>query len=110
MGEESKVRFVLDEEKQATNFIYRPPQETKADMTQAQHATLGVKFAQGVYFLDPWGFMLLGKNRWQRALFRFKHPIVYSKRGLLQFFRKIKRLFIKDRMELCRPLPEEPND
>jgi|SRR5277367_2279799 len=77
------------------NFLYVPPNNEES---QAQKATIGVKFAQGVYFLDAWGFMLKGKNRWQRTLFRLQHPIAYTKRGWWKLHRRIRSIFIKDRM------------
>ena len=93
MNEEPGVRFLLDDDNKAKGFIYRPPQYGGP---QAKKATMGVKFAQNVYFLDPWGFMLIGKTRWQRILFRLKHPIIYSKRTCMKLYRGIKSIFIKE--------------
>jgi len=63
MKEETGVRFLSDEKNQDANFVYRPPNDSEP---KVQNATLGVKFAQGVHFLDPWGFMLIGKSKWER--------------------------------------------
>jgi len=104
MNKETGVRFLLDEKNMAGAFVYRPINVGNPNNPEAQNATIGVKFAQGAHFLDPWGFMLIGKTKWQRAIFRLKHPIVYSKRGLRQLYRKIRRLFIKDRMIPCVPM------
>jgi hypothetical protein len=95
MTEETGKRFVLDDGGKTAIFVYRPPEDHKP---QFLPATLNVKFAQRMHFLDPWGFMLIGRTKWQRAIFRLKHPIVYSKRGLRQLWRKIKRVFVKPRM------------
>ena len=45
---------------------------------------------------------IIGGTKWSRLLFRLKHPIVYSKRGLRNVYRRIKRIFIKDRMVACK--------
>lgn len=92
MNEDNGVRCLFDSP-EAKNFIYRPPQ---CGELRAQNATIGVKFAQGVRILDPWH--ILGGTKWSRFKFRIKHPIVYSKRGLRNLYRRIKRIFIKDRM------------
>lgn len=99
MNEDNGVRCLFDSP-EAKNFIYRPPNNGEP---QAQKATLGVKFAQGVHFLDPWGFMLIGKSRWERIYFRLLHPIPYAKRGWFKLYRRIRSLFIKDRMVPCIP-------
>ena len=72
----------------------------------AQNATLGVKFSQNIRILDPW--YLIGGTKWTRFKFRLKHPIVYSKRGLRIAYRKVRSLFIKDRMIPCVPKKETP--
>lgn len=77
-------------------FIYRPPSYSGP---HAMNATLGVKFAQATRILDEWH--IFGGTRWTRTLFRLKHPIVYSKRGLRNIYRRIRRLFIKDKMIKC---------
>jgi hypothetical protein len=100
MTEENGVRFLLDEKNQDANFIYKPPNYSEP---KAQNATLGVKFAQGVHFLDPWGFMLIGKSRGERIWFRLLHPIPYAKRGWNRLYRRVRSLFIKDRMVPCIP-------
>ncbi len=76
-----------------TIFIYRPPGN---HAPETKNVTMGVKFAKGVHFLDPWGFMLIGKTRWQRVIFRLKNPIPYTKRGWKRFYYRVKRIFIKD--------------
>lgn len=101
MNEENGVRFLDGDKKQAANFVYRPPNVTNPHNPEAKFATLGVKFAQGVHFLDPWGFMLIGRNKWQRTIFRLKHPIAYTKRWWWGFSRKIKRLFVKEKIWKC---------
>ena len=98
MNEENGVRFLLGDKNEAAGFVYRPP---NAGPPIAQNATLGVKFAQGVRILDPW--YIMGGTKWSRFLFRLKHPIVYGKRGLRNIYRRIKRIFIKDRMVPCIP-------
>ena len=98
MNKDSGVRFILDDDKKACNFVYRPPGEPVCD---AQNATLGVKFAQSRRILDDW--YLIGGTRWSRALFRLKHPIVYSKRGLRNLYRRVKhKIFGDPPMILCR--------
>jgi hypothetical protein len=76
------------------NFIYRPSPESDPI---AKNATLGVRFAQRTVVLDPWYFALFGKNKWERTLFRLRHPIIYSKRGILSLYRRIKRIFVIER-------------
>lgn len=70
-------------------FIYKPPESVRPPI--AQNATLGVKFAMGRRILDDWH--LLGGTKWSRTLFRLRHPIIYSKRGLRNLYRRIKRFF-----------------
>lgn len=77
-------------------YIYRPP---KFDGPQAMNATLGVKFAQATRILDPW--FIFGGTKWSRSLFRLKHPIIYSKRAIRKIYRRMKRVFIKDKMFKC---------
>ena len=100
MKNEPSVRFLFDDG-YAQGFVYRPPNVGDIHTPLVQHATLGVKFAQGVRFLDPWGFALIGKTRSQRIIFRIQHPLVYAKRGLFKLYRRIRRLFIKDRIVPC---------
>ena len=78
---------------------YRPSNQSEP---KAINATLGVKFAQKIFILDPWGFALLFKTRWQRILFRLRHPIVYSKRGIIRLYRRIKSIFVKPKYYMCR--------
>lgn len=111
MTEDNGVRFLLDEKNQAANFVYRPPDVTNSNIPQDQNATRGVKFAQGVYFLDPWGFMLIGKTRWQRIVFRLQHPIAYTRRGWWKLYRKIKGIFIEEKVWKCNLVkPKEKNN
>ena len=100
MNEDNGVRCLFDTP-EANNFIYKPPNVTDSNIPKAQNATLGVKFAQGVHFLDPWGFKLWGMSRWQRTIFRMKHPVAYTKRWWWGFSRKIKRLFVKEQIWKC---------
>jgi len=72
-------------------FVYKPP---KGGPMIAQDATVGFKFAQGYHILDDW--YLLGGTKWTRTIFRLKHPIVYSKRGLRNLYRRIKRVLFGD--------------
>lgn len=70
--------MTLDDDGKACNFVYRPPDDYKQ---QALPATLSVKFAQSrVVLNDAW---IIGGTPWRRFKFRMKHPIVYSKRGIL---------------------------
>ncbi len=80
-------------------LVYRPP---KFNGSSSINATLGVKFAQATRILDPW--YILGGTRWSRTSFRLKHPWVYCKRGLRNLYRRIRRLFIKDKMIQCKKL------
>jgi hypothetical protein len=80
-------RWKMTEEIKINNLIYRPP---NIGEPKAQNATLGVKFPQGVYFLDHWGFMLIGKSRWKRICFRLLHPIPYSKRFWYRLYRRVR--------------------
>jgi hypothetical protein len=99
MKDEQGLRFLLDDDKKAANFIYRSPSPATL---KAQKATLAVKFAQNVYFLDPWGIMLIGRSRLGRILFKLRHPYAYSKRWLWKLKNRIRRIFIKDRPIQCR--------
>lgn len=74
-----------------SEFVYRP---SKVSPPIAQIATLGVKFSQEIRILDPW--YIVGGTKWTRSLYRLRHPIIYSKRGILGFYRRIKRIFIKE--------------
>jgi hypothetical protein len=96
MNEEKRVRFLFDDPKAAT-FVYRPP---NLDNQKALDCTIGVKFAQARLVLDDWD--LFGGTRWSRALFRLRHPIVYSKRGLRKLWIKFRRLFVKDVAIQCK--------
>lgn len=97
MTDENGVRFLLDDDNKAANFVYRPLNDGPPI---ALKATLGVKFAQRRLILDDW--YIFGGTKWSRMLFRLKHPIVYSKRGLYKLYRRIRRIFIKDRIVQCR--------
>lgn len=70
--------------------VYRPKEPV------AMKTDIYVKFAQNTHIIDPW--WLFGGTRWSRTLFRLKHPIVYSKRGLRNLYRSMRRLFIKDKL------------
>jgi len=100
MKEETGNQFLFDDG-YAQGFVYRPSNDGNAQIPLVQHATLGFKFATGVRFLDPWGFMLIGMTKRQRVLFRLRHPVVYTKRGLRKLYRTIKSLFIRDRVTPC---------
>ncbi len=94
MKDKASVRFLF-KDKKAANFVYRAPKGN----CEAQNATLGMKFAQKHVILDDaW---LFGGTPWTRFKFRMKHPIVYSKRGLKKIYRRIKRLFVKERTIQC---------
>lgn len=102
MKEGQPIRDLLDNP-ETDNFIYRPPSDYK------QHSlpgTLRVKFAQRRVILDDW--WLIGGTPWSRFKFRIKHPIVYSKRGLKNLWRRIKRIFVKPKM--IQPLSRHPHD
>lgn len=85
-------------EYRAVDFVYRPPSH---DGPKVLDACVGFKFAQGTRLLDYWGFQLKFLTRGERFIFRLKHPIVYSKRGLRKIYLRIRRLFISDRMIQC---------
>ena len=93
MSKDPGVRFILDDDKKACNFVYRPPGKPTCD---ARNATLGVKFAQSTHILDEW--WIIGGTRWSRFKFRLKHPLVYSKRGLRKIYYRIKRIFVKPKV------------
>src|SRR5271157_1234765 len=76
---------------------YHPPSNSPP---LAVNAGIGFKFSRGVRILDQW--WLIGGTKWSRTLFRLKHPIVYSKRGLRNLYRRIRRLFVKDKVMQCR--------
>jgi hypothetical protein len=80
-----------------SEFIYR---SSKSGPPIAQNATMGVKFSQKMVILDPW--YIMGGNKWTRTLFRLRHPIIYSKRGILSLYRRIKYIFIKPTPYMCR--------
>lgn len=79
------------------NFVYRPPNYPGPI---AKNATLGVKFSQTRVILDPWH--IIGGTKWSRLKFRLRHPIVYSKRGLRNLYRKIKEKFVKPKLRQYR--------
>lgn len=60
----------------------------------SQDATVGVKFSSCTRILDDW--YLFGGTKWSRSLFRLLHPIVYSKRGLRNLYRRIKSKIFGD--------------
>ena len=74
-------------------FIYKP---ANSPPPIAQDATMSVKFARRRVILDEW--YIFGGTKWSRFRFRLKHPIVYSKRGILGLYRRIKRIFVKPKM------------
>lgn len=92
MDEDIKVRFIIPE-KNGNAFIYRPPIDGEM---KVMDATIGVKFSQNRVILDDW--WLFGGTPWTRFKFRLKHPIVYSKRGVLGLYRRIKHIFVKPKM------------
>lgn len=99
MGQESYIARCGDcviSDKQSTSFIYQPQNQGEPI---AQNATVGVKFSNRQVILDRW--WLFGGTRWTRSLFRLKHPFVYSKRGLLNIWRRIKRVFVKEEITPC---------
>ena len=97
--DEKEVRFLFEnQDPHAASFVYRPP---KYDGPHVMDATLGVKFSQNVRILDD--LWLFGGTRLSRTIFRLRHPLVYSKRGLRNLYRRIKRIFVKNPpMVLCR--------
>lgn len=99
INERNSVRFLFEDNKNTVQFVYRPPIQAESQIIPMKP---GFKFATGVHLLDPWGFKLIGRNKWQRTLFRMKHPIVYSKRGLKGLWRKIKGMFIKEPPTILR--------
>lgn len=58
--------------------------------------TFSVKFANKGAITDD--FWLLGGTKWSRFKYRLKHPIVYSKRCFRLFYRKVKRLFVREHL------------
>lgn len=102
--------YLSDKDKNTTNFVYWPP---GGDKYKAQDATLDVKFAQNTRILDDW--YLFGGTKWSRAVFRLRHPVIYSKRGLRNLYRRIKRMiFGNSPMTLCckwiKPQSEESSN
>lgn len=95
MNKDKDIRFLFDDPK-AANFVYRPP---TYDGPKAIDSTVGVKFAQASRILDD--YWIIGGTPWSRMRLRLKHPIIYSKRGLRNLYRRIRRLFIKDKMRPC---------
>lgn len=102
MNEDQNVRFLIDENGKGASFVYRPPNAANA---KTMDAMLGCKFPQRRVILDDW--WLIGGTKWSRALFRLRHLIVYSKRGLRGLCRKIKRIFVKPKM--IQPLARHPH-
>ena len=94
------LRFLLPSQ-EALKLAYRP---SSYEEPRAQNATMGVKFAHNVYIIDPWGFILIGKTRFQRFIFRIKHPVIYLKRGFRKLYRRIRSMFIKDEQRKRVPL------
>ena len=98
-------------------YVYRPSKAERREGLQiAQHATVGMKFSQGVRILDPW--YIIGGTSWSRMLFRLRHPVIYSKRGLRTIYRRIKHIFVdeppmimarewKRKEEMLHLLPED---
>jgi hypothetical protein len=82
------------------DFIYIPPDREAEPL--ALNSTMGVKFANRIVILDPWGFALMFKTRWQRILFRLRHPVAYSKRWFVSMYRRVKYIFVKPKMYTCR--------
>lgn len=106
MGKEAFISMCttcFSQNNNTANFIYRPPNSV---LPIAQDAMPSVKFAQNVRILDDW--WLFGGTRWSRTVFRLRHPIVYSKRGLRNLYRRIKRIFVKPKM--IQPLARHPHD
>lgn len=83
------------EQKLVGNPIYRPP----TSKCIAPDCTFSVKFSQARRLTDDW--YLFGGTKWSRTLFRLRHPIVYSKRGLRNLYRRVRRLFVEDRSIQC---------
>jgi len=71
----------------------------------SQDATVGVKFSSCTRILDDW--YLFGGTKWSRSLFRLLHPIVYSKRGLRNLYRRIKSKIFGDAMTDETEIKEE---
>ena len=85
-----------EEKPNHANFIYRPPEY---DGPHAVNATLGVRFAQRSVILDPW--FIIGGTKWTRTLYRIRHPMVYFPRGVRILYRRIRRLFVEDKIIPC---------
>jgi len=84
------VRFLFDDEGKP-KFVYKP---NGPKNSLVRNGTLAVKFAERRVILDEW--WLIGGTRWSRTLFRMRHPMVYSKRGLFSLYLRVRRLFVKD--------------
>lgn len=93
MTKENGVRFMSDNTKESSRFVYRPPDVEISLNSEAQNATLCVKFSQRRFIIDE--YWIIGDTKWSRFKLRLKHSIVYSKRGLKKLFHKIKRVFVK---------------
>lgn len=94
MREEIRVRFLVDDNNKACTFVCRAPLHCRAcEKEKLVKQNPGSKFCQTIKILDSW--YITGGTKWSRVLFRLKHPIVYSKRGLNKLWRKIKYTFIK---------------
>lgn len=101
MNDDPKVRFLFEDGTSMEGppvFIFRPPPDSNAPL--AIQDSFAVKFAQRICILDPWGFELKFRSFWGRILFRLRHPIAYSKRSLWFLWRRIKRIFIKEKRYL----------
>lgn len=75
------------------SFIYRPPNYSKPI---AQEATIGVKSSNKSFILDDWH--IVGGIKWSRTLYRIKHPLIYSRRGLRNLRNIIKHFFIRPKI------------
>ena len=70
-------------------------------MSEGEASGVGVRFSQRRVILDDW--WLCGGTPWGRMRFRLKHPIIYSKRGMRNLWRRLKLLFIKEKKyPICR--------
>jgi len=91
-NDNQRVRFTFPGEK-GVQFIHRPRSNGSCSFTSM---TRGVKFSRHIAILDDW--WLFGGTRLSRTLYRLKHPIIYSKRGIRGLYRRIKRIFVKPKM------------
>lgn len=102
--EETKVRFLFSNPN-AAKLVYLPP---KYDGPKVIDATSSFKYSQALHILNDSWVVDIGRSRWDRFLLRIKHPIIYSKRGILGLYRRIKRIFVKPKM--IQPLARHPYD